>query len=106
MKPAAKCKSVGKPLGKPLGAAFATAKAHMLSKARHSVPWNNGAERTSEGEEQQQWLRAMCVEFLSVVELDLAVSCAAGTAETSGTVAEVNDILDLTRVYVAETFSV
>ncbi len=92
----AAARALTKPLTQALGAAFATAKAHILSTARSSrrIDSSEQAEKI-----QQAWLQTFYVEFISVVERTIAVG-----RDGSATV-EVNDIFDRTRVYIADKLS-
>jgi len=90
----AAARATTKPLTQALGAAFASAKAHILSTARSSRRIDSS---------DQAWLQTFYVEFISVVERNIAVTCAVG-GDVIATV-EVNDVLDRTRVYIADKLS-
>ena len=78
-----------------LGAAFATAKAHILSEARSS-PCRDICEHA--GEMQQLWMRGLCLKFIAVVERNMTAD------RDNSESAEINDVLDRTRIYIADKF--
>ena len=75
-----------------LGAAFATAKAHILSEARSS-PCRDSCEHADEM--QQLWMRGLCLKFIAIVERTMA-------ADRDSESAEIHDVLDRTRIFIAD----
>eukprot|EP01032_Pedospumella_encystans_P008400 gene8400-9978_t len=91
----AAARAMTKQMTQALGAAFATAKAHILSEVRSS-PCRDSCEHVDEM--QQVWVRALCLKFIAMVERNMA----ADTDESES--AEMNDVLDRTRIFIADKF--
>ena len=88
----AAARAMTKQFTQALGAAFATAKAHILSEARSS-PCRDSCENVDKM--QQVWMGGLCLKFIAVVERNLAAD-----TENSESV-EINDVLDRTRIFIA-----
>jgi len=91
----AAARTMTKQFTQALRAAFATAKAHILSEARSS----HCGDTCEHAEEMQQvWMRGLCLKFIAVVERTMA-----GDTDNSEFV-EINDVLDRTRIFIADKF--